>query len=54
MFTQAIRNKLLKGREEQVFEKKWNTKRLRGTNTAIATLRSQNHPIETSVEFVLP
>ncbi len=54
MFTQAIRNKLLKGREETVFEERWNTKGLRGTYTAIATLRSQNHPVETSVEFVLP
>jgi hypothetical protein len=54
MFTQAIRNKLLKGREETVFEERWNTKGLRGTYTAIATLRSENHPVETSVEFVLP
>jgi hypothetical protein len=54
MFTQAMRNKLLKGREETVFEERWNTKGLRGTYTAIATLRSENHPVETSVEFVLP
>lgn len=54
MFTQAIRNKLLKGREETVFEEIWNTNGLRGTYTAVATLRSQNHPVETSVEFVLP
>lgn len=54
MFTQAIRNKLLKGREETVFAEQWNTKGLRGTYTAIATLRSENHPVETSVEFVLP
>ena len=53
-FTQAIRNKLLKGRAETVFEERWNTKGLRGTYTAIATLRSENHPVETSVEFVLP
>ena len=53
-FTQAIRNKLLKGREETVFEERWSTKGLRGTYTAIATLRSENHPVETSVEFVLP
>ncbi len=54
MFTQAIRNKLLKGREETVFEERWSTKGLRGTYTAVATLRSVNHPVETSVEFVLP
>ncbi len=54
IFTQAIRNKLLKGREETVFKERWNTKGLRGTYTAIATLRSENHPVETSVEFVLP
>jgi len=54
MFTQAIRNKLLKGREETVFEDDWSAKGLRGTYTAIATLRSENHPIQTSVTFVLP
>jgi len=54
IFTQSIRNKLLKGRAETVFEERWNTKGLRGTYTAIATLRSENHPVETSVEFVLP
>jgi hypothetical protein len=54
MFTQAIRNKLLKGREETVFEERWNTQGLRGKYTAIAILRSENHPVETSVEFVLP
>jgi Intracellular proteinase inhibitor len=54
MFTQAIRNKLLKGREETVFEDDWSVKGLTGTYTAIATLRSENHPIQTSVTFVLP
>ena len=54
MFTQAMRNKLLKGREETVFEERWITKGMRGKYTAIAILRSENHPVETSVEFVLP
>lgn len=54
MFTQAIRTKLLKGREETVYEDEWSTKGLRGQYTAIATLRSDNHPVETSVAFVLP
>lgn len=54
MFTQAIRNKLLKGREETVFEERWNTQGMRGKYTAVAILRSDNHPVETSVEFVLP
>lgn len=54
MFTQSIRNKLLKGREETVFEERWNTQGMRGKYTAVATLRSENHPVETSVEFVLP
>jgi len=53
MFTQVIQNKLLKGREETVFEEQWNTKGLHGQYTAIATLRSDNHPVETSVAFVL-
>ncbi len=54
MFTQAIRNKLLKGRGETVFEEKWSTRGLHGAYTAIATLRSENHPVQTSVAFVLP
>jgi hypothetical protein len=54
MFTQVIKNKLLKGREETVFEEQWNTSGLHGQYTAIATLRSNNHPVETSVGFVLP
>jgi len=54
MFTQAIRTKLLKGREETVFEDSWSTSGLHGEYTAVAILRSENHPIQTSVEFVLP
>lgn len=54
MFTSAMRSKTLKGKDETVFEESWETTGHHGSFTAIATLRSQNFPIETSVQFVLP
>lgn len=54
MFTSAMRSKTLKGKDETVFEESWETTGHHGSFTAIATLRSQNFPIETSVQFALP
>jgi len=54
MFTSAMRNKVLGGKGETVYEEKWNAKGLHGAFTATAKLRSNNFPVETSVEFVLP
>lgn len=54
MFTSAMRSKTLKGKDETVFEERWETTGHHGSFTAIATLRSQNFPIETSVQFSLP
>ena len=54
MFTQAMKSKTLKGHDETVFEESWDTKGKHGAFTAVAILKSQNYPIETSVQFVLP
>jgi hypothetical protein len=54
MFTQAMRSKTLKGKDETVFEESWETKGHHGTFTAVAILRSENFPVETSVQFALP
>jgi hypothetical protein len=54
MFTQAMRSKTLKGKDETVFEESWETKGHHGSFTAIAILRSENFPVETSVQFALP
>ena len=54
MFTSAMRSTTLKGKAETVYEESWSTKGQHGSFTAIATLRSNNFPVETSVQFVLP
>jgi len=54
MFTSAMRSETLKGKGETVFEESWDTDGQHGAFTAVATLRSNNFPVETSVQFVLP
>ena len=54
MFTSAMRSETLKGRGETVFEESWSTKGQHGEFTAVAVLRSNNFPVETSVQFMLP
>lgn len=54
MFTSAMRSETLKGKEDTNFEESWSTKGQHGAFTAVATLRSDNFPVETSVQFVLP
>ncbi len=54
MFTSAMRSQTLNGKGETVFEESWNTKGQHGSFTAVAILRSNNFPVETSVQFVLP
>jgi len=54
MFTSAMRSETLKGKGETVFEESWDTEGQHGAFTAVATLRSNNFPVETSVQFVLP
>lgn len=54
MFTSAMRSTTLKGKGETVFEESWDAKGQHGEFTAVAKLRSNNFPVETSVQFVLP
>lgn len=54
MFTQAMRSKTLKGKDGTVFEETWETKGQHGSFTAVAILKSENFPVETSIQFTLP
>jgi len=54
MFTSAMRSETLKGKGETEFEESWDTNGLHGSFTAVAILKSNNFPIETSVQFMLP
>jgi Intracellular proteinase inhibitor len=54
MFTSAMRSETLKGKAATVFEESWNPKGEHGSFTAVAVLRSNNFPVETTVQFVLP
>jgi hypothetical protein len=54
MFTSAMRSETLKGKGRTVFEESWDTKDQHGSFTAIAVLRSNNFPVETTIQFVLP
>ena len=54
MFTQSLQNRLLGAGETLTFEEQWSAADVHGTLTAIATLKSSNHPVETRVEFVIP
>ncbi|MFL5638926.1 MAG: BsuPI-related putative proteinase inhibitor [Gemmatimonadaceae bacterium] len=54
MFTSAMRSETLKSKGATVFEESWETKGQHGSFTAIAVLRSDNFPVESTVQFVLP
>ena len=54
MFTSAMRSETLKGKGHTIFAESWDMKGQHGSFTAVAVLRSDNFPVETSVQFVLP
>ncbi|MEO8578967.1 MAG: BsuPI-related putative proteinase inhibitor [Gemmatimonadales bacterium] len=54
MFTSAMRSETIKGKGETSFEESWETKGQHGSFTAVAILRSNNFPVESTVQFVLP
>ncbi|MFL5564129.1 MAG: BsuPI-related putative proteinase inhibitor [Gemmatimonadaceae bacterium] len=54
MFTSAMRSETLKSKGATVFEESWETKGQHGSFTAVAVLRSDNFPVESTVQFVLP
>ena len=54
MFTSAMKSETIKGKGETAFEESWDTEGKHGSFTAVAILKSDNFPIETSVQFILP
>lgn len=54
MFTQALQNRLLASDETLSYEASWSPAAKHGTFVAVASLRSENHPIEQRVQFTLP
>jgi hypothetical protein len=54
MFTQALQNRMLGAKQTMSYEEHWDAAGRTGKFTAVATLRSSNHPVEERVEFSLP
>jgi hypothetical protein len=54
MFTQALQNREVDANETLSFREQWDARGHHGTYSAIATLKSSNHPVEERVDFVLP
>jgi len=54
MFTQTLQNKLLGAGETLTYVERWQAPAAHGRLTAVATLTSNDHPLETRVEFTLP
>jgi hypothetical protein len=54
MFTSAMRSTTLKGKGQTVYAESWDASGQHGSFTAVATLRSNNFPVQTTVQFVLP
>jgi hypothetical protein len=54
MFTQALQNRNVDANETLSFRDEWDPRGLHGRYTALAKLRSSNHPVEERVDFVLP
>jgi hypothetical protein len=54
LFTQSLQNRLLDAGETLTFEERWVAPESHGEFTAVATLMSDNHPIEVRANFVVP
>jgi len=54
LFTQSLQNRLLDAGETLTFEERWAAAESHGEFTAVATLKSDNHPLEVRANFVLP
>ncbi len=54
MFTQALQNKVLESDETMSVQVEWQPATLKGSFVAVASLRSENHPLERRVPFSLP
>lgn len=54
LFTQALQNRVIAHSETVSYEGEWSPRDTHGTFTAVASLRSENHPVEQRVQFTLP
>lgn len=54
MFTQALQNRQVDANQTLSFRERWDARGHHGKYTALASLRSSNHPVEERVDFVLP
>jgi hypothetical protein len=54
MFTQSLQNREVDPEETLSFREQWNPRGRHGHYTALAVLRSSNHPIEKRIDFALP
>jgi len=54
MFTQALQNREVGSNQTLSFREQWDARGHHGKYTALATLKSSNHPVEERVDFVLP
>ena len=54
MFTQALQTKMLDAGETIGYDDRWRPEGLHGSFTAVATLNSSSHPVETRVLFTIP
>lgn len=54
LFTQAFQNKFLDSKETATYAERWDGRGRRGRFTAIALLKSSNHPVEERISFTLP
>jgi Intracellular proteinase inhibitor len=54
MFTSVMRSTTIKGRSATTYAESWSTKGQHGAFTAVAILKSDNYPVESAVQFVLP
>lgn len=54
MFTQALQNRVLDSDETVSYSAEWAPEGAHGTYVVVASLKSQNHPVEQRVRFSLP
>ncbi len=54
MFTQALQNRILDASETVSYDAEWLPETQHGAFVAVASLRSENHPVEQRVQFTLP
>jgi hypothetical protein len=54
MFTQALQNRILDANETVSYAAAWEPATRQGDFVAVASLRSENHPVEQRVRFTLP